>query len=159
MIEKNINISAFPESQLKFPLDKFSRGIIKDLLVFPITVSLPDTMSATAANYGVFFTNHSKYNWEVLDITESHTTAGSSTPTLQIERLQGTESPNSGDLLLETAFNLAGTANTVQYGTMTSAMALRILQAGDRLCLKDIGTLTAVAGVQATIYLRLGDII
>lgn len=155
-IQKPIIQTPLFDSQLKFPLDKFSERIIKDLLVFPVSITLPGTSAATAGNYGVFFTNNSKYNWEVLDISESH--SGTASATLQIERLQGTEASDSGDLLLETSFNLASAANTVQHGAMTSATALRLLQSGDRLGLKDIGTLTNATGLNITTYLRLGDL-
>jgi len=144
-------------AQLHFPLDPISRRIIKDILIFPINTSLPGTSAATQGNYGVFFTNNTSNSWEIERISESHTTAGSDggTVSLQVERLQGAEAPDSGDLLLSTAFNLKGTANTVQHGDLSSNKSLLIIQQGDRLCLRDSGTTTAVAGVNVSVFLKL----
>ena len=143
------------ENQLKFPLDRYSQKIVKDLFIFPITQTLPGTSAATAANYGVFFTNNSISTWQIHSISESHITAGTdgSAVTLQIERLQGTEAPDNQDTLLSTPFNLKGTANTVQHGTTVVNKSLLTIQSGNRLCLKDSGTLTSVAGVNITVNL------
>lgn len=110
------------------------------------------TSAATAGNYSIFFT--ATRPCIVKRISEVHTTAGTdgSAVTLQVERLQGTEAPDSGDVLLQTAFDLKGTANTVQEGTTVTTTVLA-LAVGDRLCLKDSGVLTSVAGVNVTVEL------
>ena len=129
----------------------------KDARIFQITHSLPGTMSAAAGNYGEFFIALSKC--VVRKISEVHVVKGShgSAVTLQVERLQSTESSGSGDNLLTTAFNLKGTAETVQNGTLTTTVANLVLSAGDRLNLVDSGTLTAVDGVVVTVELEQVD--
>lgn len=119
-----------------------------------VSAVLPGTMPATAANYGIFYV--ATRPCFVKAVSEVHTTAGTdaSAVTLQLERLQGTEAPDSGDALLATAFDLKGTANTVQRGTFVANKTLTYLALGDRLCLKDAGTLTAVAGLCLTVELQ-----
>ncbi len=119
-----------------------------------ITVSLPGTLSATATNYGVFFIASRPI--EIMKIKEAHTTAGSDAGavTLQIEKLTGTTALDSGSTLLTTAFNLKGTANTVVSYEGTRLTSSRQLVEGDRLALKDAGTLTDLAGVCVTIYYK-----
>lgn len=119
-----------------------------------VTATLPGTMPATAANYGIFFI--ATFPCSVKAVSMVQTTAGSDggAVTLQLERLQGTEAPDAGDELLTTAFNLKGTANTVQEGILVARKTLTALAPGDRLCLKDAGTLTAVAGLNVTVELQ-----
>lgn len=111
-----------------------------------VTAVLKNTEPQTAGNYGVFFI--ATRPCVLKAVSEVHEVAGSSTPTLQIERLTGTTAPASGTELLTTAFDLAGTANTVQRGVLKK-IPLGLSQ-GDRLALKDIGTLTALVGVTVT---------
>lgn len=117
--------------------------------------SLPGTQSATASNYGIFFI--ASRPCTVKRISEVHTVAGSnaSAVTLQVERLQGTEALDAGDTLLSTAFNLKGTANTVQTGSLiNTGKTILSLSVGDRLALKDSGTLTDVAGVCVSVEIN-----
>lgn len=118
-----------------------------------ITAKIPGTDAATASNYGKFFIAHKPY--EIMEVSEVHATAGSdaSAVTLNIERLQGTEALDSGDTVLVSAFNLKSTANTVVF-KKTTALQNRTLYIGDRLALKDAGTLTAVNDVVITIILK-----
>ena len=142
--------------QLRRPLDPFSKRIINDLIELPITVKLKGTDAATAGNYGKFFINVSNKAFIITGISEVHATAGSdgSAVTLQVERLQGTEALGSGDSLLSSTFNLKGTADTVQDGTLISDGQLLILSKGDRLALVDTGTLTAVNDLVISIILK-----
>lgn len=117
-----------------------------------ITVSLPDTQSQTASNYGLIFV--ATRPCAIKAISEVHTTAGSSTPTLQVERLTGTTALGAGSLVLETAFDLAGTANTVQRGEIIPTGNVVGLSLGDRLALRVSGTLTSLKGVCVTIELK-----
>ena len=116
-----------------------------------VHVTLPGVSAATAANYGVVFM--ALRPCFVRDVYEFHTTAGSdgSAVTLNIEKLTGTQAPDAGSTVLSTAFNLKGTANTQQQGALVASRVTRTLSKGDRLCLKDVGTLTAVAGVLVVI--------
>lgn len=132
-------------------IDVQTQSSIKNLIFYPISVSLESTLPQTAANFSTFFVADRPYF--VVSITEIHGTAGSSTPTLQLERLQGTEALDAGDELLSTAISLSATANTVQYGTLKSSEVITIFR-GDRLALKDAGTLTALVGVTVTVLLQ-----
>lgn len=140
--------------QLQTPLDPQTNKAIRETVLLPASVRLKDTDAATAANYGMFFVADRTY--EVVAITEVHGTAGSdaSAVTLQIQRLQGTEAIGSGDDLLSSAFDLKGTADTVQFGTLTADKSVLVLERGDRLSLEDSGTLTAVANLQVTVLLK-----
>lgn len=142
-----------PGVQLTSPIDATSKQVIFGLVQYPICVRIQNTDAATAANYGVFFTADKTYR--VVSAVEIHGTKGTdaSAVTLQIERLQGTEAPDSGDALLTTAFDLKGNNNTVQYAALVKTDAV-FLARGDRLCLKDSGTLTAVANLQVTVYIQ-----
>jgi len=90
-------------------------------------------------------------------ISEVHGTAAGQTATLQVERAQGTEANGAGDDLLtdnaNAGFDLEGTADTVQAGTLTGTGANLILAAGDRLNLVDAGTLTTLADMCVTVTL------
>lgn len=121
---------------------------IKQTVFIPAV--LKSTEPQTAANYGVFFV--ATRPCIVKAVSEIHEVAGSSTPTLQIERLTSTTAPASGTELLLTAFNLAATANTVQRGVLKN-IPLGLNQ-GDRLALKDIGTLTNIVGVTVTVEIE-----
>ena len=120
-----------------------------------VTKQLHGATAATAANYGIIFV--APEPCRVIKVSEVHTTAGtdSGAVTLDVERLQGTEAPGSGDALLGTTkINLKGTKNTVQSPDLTSTSTNLNLSTGDRLCLKDAGTLTDVAGVCVTVHLN-----
>lgn len=107
--------------------------------------------AATATNYGVFFI--APFPCVVLSVRESHGTAGSdgSDVGLNIEKLTGTQALGSGVDVLSADLDLKGTANTVQEGVMTTTKINRNLLKNERLALKDVGTLTAVADVAITI--------
>lgn len=141
-------------SQLKAPLDVSSQRIIQNAILQPVTVFLPGTSAATAGNYTHFFIADDGYL--IQDVYEIHGTAGSdgSAVTCQLEKLTGTTAPGSGTELLVTAFNLKGTANTLQAGNLSGVGGRNTLIRGDRLALKRSGTLTAVDSVVVTVYLR-----
>jgi hypothetical protein len=125
---------------------------------FYITVWLASTSAATAANYPIFFIAH--HACEVISISEVHGTLGTDAGTvkLQVEKLTGTTAKGSGLEVLKdatpfSAFNLKATINTVQTKSGTS-LQNKTLNPGDRLALKSEGTLTAVADVCVTLYLK-----
>lgn len=107
--------------------------------------------AATAGNYGVFWI--APFECVVSEIREVHQTAGTDTGavTLQIEKLTGTQALDGGVELLAEAFDLKGTANTVNTGTLTTTLADRNLNRGDRLAMKDSGVLTSVNNVTVII--------
>jgi len=138
---------------LSMPIDPTSKKIIYDILPIPVSTRLKNTDPATAANYGVFFVADRAYVF--VSAAQTHGTKGTDAGavTLQIERLQGTEALNSGDEILKTAFDLKGTINTTQYGEPKTDGTNQIFK-GDRLALKDAGTLTDVANLAVTVYLK-----
>lgn len=94
---------------------------------------------------------------EVLDIQEVHSTAGTDAGavSLQVTKDVSTDAPGAGtDLLTSVGFNMKGTANTVQEGTLVSSKASLAMKRGDRLSVDFAGTLTALAGVVVTVTLR-----
>lgn len=115
--------------------------------------SIYGTDAATATNYGVFFI--APFACTLLSVKEVHSTAGTngSAVTLNIEKLTGIQAPNAGVIMLSTELSLKATANTVQNGALTLTVANKNLAIGDRLCMKDTGTLTAVADVCVTLVL------
>lgn len=147
-----LGVAARSEPTLRAPMRPSSRNAIWSIISYPVSISLANTTPQTAANFSTFFVADRPYS--VLSVTEVHGTAGSdaSAVTLQIERLQGTEALDAGDELLTTTINLKGTANTVQYGTLKST-EVTTLYRGDRLALKDAGTLTALKDVTVTVLL------
>lgn len=121
--------------------------------VFYVSHTIYGTDAATATNYGVFLIV--PIACVVTGIQEVHQTAGSDAGavTLNIEKLQSTDALDAGDEILASDLSLKATANTVQTGTLSGTLANRSLAAGDRLAMKDAGTLTAVANVTVKIEL------
>lgn len=132
-------------------MERFENIENKDMLV--VSTKVPGAQAQTASNFGAFFIAGRPY--EVMEIRESHTVAGSDggAVTLNIERLSGTEALNAGDEILTSDFDLKGTANTVQTSTPETIQNSQLLP-GDRLALKDTGTLTALEDVVVTVYLK-----
>jgi hypothetical protein len=118
-----------------------------------INVVVGGTLAATSADYGVFFTAA----WPCIFVgaTEVHSTAGSLTPTLQVEKLVGTTATGSGINLLSVPFNLAATANTVQTASRAKIINANFnLAKGDRMGLSLSGTPTTLANVVVMILLK-----
>jgi hypothetical protein len=115
--------------------------------------TIQGTDAATATNYGVFWT--APFACFVSGFTEVHQTAGTAggTVSLTLEKLTGTTAPDSGSDLLNAALSLKATANTVQTGVLTQTTSRLSISKGDRLCMKDSGTLTNVANV--TVYVEI----
>lgn len=114
---------------------------------------IADTAAATAANYGVFFIALAPCYVE--DFWETHKTAGSdASAALNLEKLTSGVALDSGTTLLSTDMELDATANVPRQGTLKTDISTRQLAAGDRLALKDVGTLSAVAHVCAVVSVR-----
>jgi hypothetical protein len=86
-------------------------------------------------------------------ITACWTTAGAASSTLGIKKASGTTAPASGTELHSTAFALDGAANTVNTATLTATKANLRLKPNDRLCADFTGTVSALAGLNVTVYL------
>lgn len=123
------------------------------LTLFDVTVR----QAASPADECFFIANRA---CKVIAIRQVHSTAGSDglAVNLQVTKDTSTNAPGAGTDLLtnntNAGFDLKGTANTVQTGTLTSTAASLLLAAGDRLSLDYAGTLTAVAGVVVTVTLE-----
>lgn len=113
------------------------------------------TMAATAANYGVFFIV--PFTCILKKFQEVHKVAGSDAGavSLTLEKLASAVAPDSGTAMLASVLSLKATADTVQTGTLSTTSSSLNLAVGDRLCLKDAGTLTAVANVTVSVELQL----
>lgn len=113
--------------------------------------------NASLADQCIFIANRA---YQVKSVTEVHSTAGSdgSAVNLQVTKDTATDAPGAGTDLLtnntNAGFDLKGTANTVQTGTLTATAAALLLAIGDRLSLDFAGTLTALAGLVVTIELE-----
>lgn len=128
---------------------------------FYVPITLFGTQAATAGNYGIFFIAPDQML--VLSAQEVHQTLGTdgSAVSVQIVKLSGTTAVASGTNLLQTAFDLKGTINSVQNGaivlssTPTTQNLTNYLAKGDRLALKLTGTPTSVANVTVVVRLLL----
>lgn len=121
---------------------------------FFITTKVVNTDAATAANYGVFFTAFRPC--EILWVAETHKTAGTDggAVTLNLEILDSAEALDAGDEVLTTAFSLKSTADTPVIYSGQDLNSTRQMKEGQRLALKDAGTLTSVNDVVITVYLK-----
>jgi len=119
-----------------------------------ITAKVSGTNAALTTSYGVFYI--APYACNVIGVYLTHGVAGTNggAVTLNVEKLTPGEALDSGDALLPTSYNLKGTANYVTQGTLTSILSYKQLAAGDRLALKDAGTLTTVADVCVIIEIQ-----
>ena len=126
---------------------------IEDKKIF-VNHTLHGALSATATNYGVFWIAPMKC--VVTEFSEVHEVAGSdgSAVTLNLEKLTSGVAPGSGSEILPSPVSLKATANIVQNGVITRVTSNRTLKKGDRLCLKDTGTLTSVSNVTIKVKLK-----
>lgn len=113
-----------------------------------IVHTIQGAAAATAANYSVFFP-YAPFKCYLNRFFEIHQTAGTDggAVTLNIEKLTSTQALGSGVDMLESALSLKATADTAQEGQMTLTTINRYLEIGDRMAMKDAGTLTDVANV------------
>lgn len=122
-----------------------------------LEVSYTMNANASLADQSFFIANRA---YQVTAVREVHATAGSDAGAvnLQITKDTGTQAPGAGvDLLTNNTnagFDMKGTANTVQVGTLTATTADLQLAAGNRLSVDFAGTLTALAGVTVTVSLK-----
>ena len=118
-----------------------------------LTHTIAGTGAATAANYGTFYIV--PVNCVFNGFKEVHRGNSSGNGTLMLEKLTGTQAPDAGVSMLATTIDLTAALNTIQTATLTTTLANRSLVAGDRLCLKDAGTLTNCKNVVVLVELIL----
>lgn len=107
---------------------------------------------------GTLFTCPTGSEYEVVEVIESHTVAGSDggAVTADVKKCTSGTAPSAGTSVLSSTFNLKSTANTPVAKNTASGLAAqptRTLKSGERLCLDLTGTLTALAGFSLTIVL------
>ena len=90
-----------------------------------------------------------RYNVE--SIREAHKTASDSGGALNIGIAKGTVTPANSTAQHSTAINMNGTADTVQNVTITTTTDM---DAGDRICIKNVANLTNLAGGCVTLVLK-----
>lgn len=93
---------------------------------------------------------------EVLWVAESHIVAGTDagSVTMDIVKLTSGQAVASGVSILTTEFDMKSTANTPVQKQGKDLANTRQLKNGERLALDFTGKLTALAGVQVTLYLK-----
>lgn len=120
--------------------------------LFDITkIVLPGVTAAITTNFNHFY--FAQQPMIVVDIRVIWSNAGGSGATLQVERLQGTETTGNGDDLMTGTINLTGTKDTENIGTLVGTNVVN-LKAGDRLGLVDAGTLTALTDLIVMVKLQ-----
>lgn len=132
------------------PPGPLNEGQVLRKFGWAIGKELQSTLPATSGNYGVIFC--APFACEVRAVLATWKTASSS-GTLQVERLQGTTAPGSGDDMIKTAIDTSGTADTVNVKTGTDLNSNRVLDQFDRIGLVSGGTLTNLADLCVTLYL------
>lgn len=89
----------------------------------------------------------------VVSVSEVHAVAAGGASLLQLVKDTGTAAPGAGTDLLtnntNTGFDLNGTANTVQVGTLVAA-ATRTLATGDRLSVDFVNAIQSSSGISLT---------
>jgi len=111
------------------------------------------TKSFGASDLPFFIARHP---CEVLWVAESHIVAGTNAGavTMDVVKLTSGQAVASGVSILTAEFDMKSTANTPVQKEGKDLSANRQLKNGDRLALDFTGTLTDLAGVQVTLYLK-----
>jgi hypothetical protein len=108
--------------------------------------------NASLATQGFFIADR---DYEVLDFSAVWSTAGTDSGAVTIDCTidKGAVAPGAGTSCLAGTVNVKTTANTTSFPGVTTTRHNRLLSQGDLLSLKFTGTLTALAGVTATVTL------
>lgn len=143
---------SFNENKPAFGVDTFPNENIIRKDGFHLCIPFLGTAGATAANYDQFFTAIRAL--EIIAISACWSVASTS-GTLQIEKLTGTQAPAAGTAIMSATISTAGTANTVVTRQGRDLTSARVLKPGDRLAFIDGGTLTNLVGLHVTLYCKL----
>lgn len=114
----------------------------------------PSTTAQTATNYGYIFTP--PFPFEILSIVEKHDVAGNDagSVTLDVLKVPNGTTLASGTSVLKTTFSLKSTADTAVLKQGLDLANKRSFDPLDSIALKTSGALTALEGVQVTIYIK-----
>lgn len=122
------------------------------VIVAPATLPIRINLDANSVDMPVF-TADANYQLTAVNVVAS--TAGVAGSTVQIRKCTSTVAPAAGTALLTSAVTLAGTANFVFSGTLSSTTADLQLAAGDRLSADLTGTLTNLVAVVSVFLKRI----
>lgn len=111
--------------------------------------NLVGTAPATAGNFGAFWI--APFDCTITEIRVVWGTASSGTATIDFEKLTGTTAAGSGSVMLAATVDATATANTITTPVLTATLANLQIARGDRIAIKNGGTLTALANVSAII--------
>lgn len=117
--------------------------------------TLLGVLPATAKNYGVIFICPAASRYKLVAAHEVHSTVGGALATVIVEKCTGVQAPGAGTEILDGDFDLTATINAVQYATIaTISDALRTLASGDRLAVKEGGTIAGAKDVLVVVELE-----
>ena len=116
-----------------------------------MVVTVP--VSATSVDGTIFIANDA---WVITKIEEVHSVLGTdgSAVTAQVMKCTTTQAPSAGTAMTTGTFDLKGTVETVQSGTLSGTAADYTLADGDRIAVDYTGTLTTLAGGVITIHMK-----
>lgn len=116
-----------------------------------MVVTVP--VSAASVDGTVFIANDA---WVITKIEEVHSVLGTdgSAVTAQVMKCTTTQAPSAGTAMTTGTFDLKGTVETVQSGTLSSTAANYTLADGNRIAIDYTGTLTTLAGGVITIHMK-----
>lgn len=118
-------------------------------------VSFVDAPTATATDRFIFV---APVACQVLAASEVHAVAAGGASAIQLTKDVSTNAPGAGTNLLtnntNSGFDLNGTANTVQVGTLSATLTDLQLAVGDRLALDWANTIQSTAGMVVTVWLK-----
>jgi len=119
-----------------------------------VTRDYPGSTAQTATNYGYIF--NPPFPFEILSVVEKHDVAGTDagSVTLDVLKVPNGTTLASGVSCLATTFDMKSTADTAVMKQGLELSANRSFDPLDSIALKITGTLTALEGVQVTIYIK-----
>lgn len=118
-------------------------------------VTFVDAPTATATDRFIFI---APVACQVVSAYEIHAVAAGGASALQLTKDVSTNAPGAGTNLLtnntNAGFDLNGTANTLQTGTLSATASDLQLAVGDRLALDWANTIQSTAGMVVTVWLK-----
>lgn len=115
-----------------------------------IAVMFADETVSLATDRAIFLATRPYY---ISKIDEVHSVAAGGTSDLQVVKDTGTDAPGAGTDLLSAAFDLNGTANTVQNGALATTAGLRKLAVGNRVSIDFAHAIQSTAGLKVSLEL------
>lgn len=116
----------------------------------PVIVHQTYSLAADMVSGNFFIADR---DYEVKEVSVSWDVPSTS-GTLQLQRLQGTEAPGGGDDLLTATVDLSAADDTVTRPALTTTLLDRKLSRGDRLAAEFAGTVTNGVAVAVSVVLK-----